>query len=105
MAIDYIVIAKEWRDKINGNSYFSARIENTVENKVYALPYQYGYGDQYKHEAIKRLQEEGEIVLNYRCVSDLPVKFIKIPNCKKRDTVAYGKFSIKDSYKNLKEVL
>ena len=105
MAIDYIVIAKEWRDKINGNSYFSARIENTVENKVYALAYQYGYGDQYKHEAIKRLQEEGEIVLNYRCVSDLPVKFIKIPNCKKRDTVAYGKFSIKDSYKNLKELL
>ena len=105
MAIDYIVIAKEWRDKINGNSYFSARIENTVENKVYALPYQYGYGDQHKHEAIKRLQEEGEIVLNYRCVSDLPVKFIKIPNCKKRDTVAYGKFSIKDSYKNLKELL
>ena len=105
MAIDYIVIAKEWRDKINGNSYFSARIENTVENKVYALTYQYGYGDQYKHEAIKRLQEEGEIVLNYRCVSDLPVKFIKIPNCKKRDTVAYGKFSIKDSYKNLKELL
>tara|TARA_A100001035_G_scaffold271745_1_gene260259 strand:+ start:3082 stop:3399 length:318 start_codon:yes stop_codon:yes gene_type:complete len=105
MAIDYIVIAKEWRDKINGNSYFSARIENTVENKVYALPYQYGYGDQYKHEAIKRLQEEGEIVLNYRCVSDLPIKFIKIPNCKKRDTVEYGKFSIKDSYKNLKELL
>ena len=105
MAIDYIVIAKEWRDKVNGNSYFSARIENTVENKVYALPYQYGYGDQYKHEAIKRLQEEGEIVLNYRCVSDLPIKFIKIPNCKKRDTVAYGKFSIKDSYKNLEELL
>jgi len=37
MAIDYIVIAKEWRDKINGNSYFSARIENTVENKVESI--------------------------------------------------------------------
>ena len=105
MAIDYIVIAKEWRDKVYGNSYFSARIENTVENKVYALPFQYGYGDQYRYEAVKKLQEEGEIVLNYRCLSDLPIKFIKIPNCKKRDTVAYGKFSIKDSYKNLKELL
>ena len=90
MAIDIIVTAKEWRDKTYGNSYFSAQIESTKDSKVYRLPYQYGYGDQYRYEAVKKLQEEGEIVLNYRFLSDLPIKFIKIPNCKKREVIEFG---------------
>lgn len=38
--------AKEWFDKANGNSYFSARIYiNDKEAAI--LPFQYGYGDHY----------------------------------------------------------
>ena len=52
--------AKEWFDKVNGNSYFSARVtinfgmktENTV-----IVPFQYGYGDAYCHESFKTLKE------------------------------------------------
>jgi len=36
----------EWRDKVNGNSYFSARAY--VDGELVAvLPFQYGYGDHY----------------------------------------------------------
>lgn len=91
MAIDIIVTAKEWRDKIYGNSYFSAQIESTKDSKVYRLPYQYGYGDQFKHEAIKFLRENN-LIFQGRvwAFSDLPIKFIKIPNCKKREVIEFG---------------
>ena len=55
----YIVIAKEWRDKVNGNSYFSAQIESTEDGSKTKLPFQYGYGDQYKYEAVRDLVKEG----------------------------------------------
>ena len=55
----YIVVAKEWRDKVNGNSYFSAQIESTEDGSKTKLPFQYGYGDQYKYEAVRELVKEG----------------------------------------------
>lgn len=48
---------REWFDKINGNSYFSARI--WVDGEVVGvLPFQYGYGSQYEYEAQKWLLRE-----------------------------------------------
>ena len=38
--------AKEWFDKANGNSYFSARIYADGEH-IATLPFQYGYGNHY----------------------------------------------------------
>lgn len=38
--------AREWFDRINGNSYFSATIQVDGE-LVASLPFQYGYGDHY----------------------------------------------------------
>ena len=52
--------AKEWFDKVNGNSYFSAVIfinlgmKNSLEIK---MPFQYGYGDHYIDMAKKELIE------------------------------------------------
>ena len=40
------ITAKEWFDKTNGNSYFSARIESDGE-LIAILPFQYGYGNHY----------------------------------------------------------
>lgn len=52
------VEGREWFDKINGNSYFSARVWVDGE-MVGVLPFQYGYGDQYQYEAQRWLIEEG----------------------------------------------
>lgn len=49
---------REWFDKVNGNSYFSARI--WVDGaQIAILPFQYGYGDQFQHEAQKKLLDLG----------------------------------------------
>ena len=50
--------AREWFDKVNGNSYFSARIW-VDGGQVAILPFQYGYGDQFIYEAQKKLLELG----------------------------------------------
>jgi hypothetical protein len=49
---------REWFDKVNGNSYFSARIW-VNGGQVAILPFQYGYGDQFIYEAQKKLTELG----------------------------------------------
>lgn len=56
------IAAKEWFDKINGNSYFAAQIiiNYQLENETYTyLPFQYGYGGQYEQEAISTLKDLG----------------------------------------------
>ena len=52
------VEGREWFDKVNGNSYFSARIW-VDGGQVAILPFQYGYGDQFLYEAQKKLLELG----------------------------------------------
>ena len=49
---------REWFDKVNGNSYFSARLW-VDGGQVAILPFQYGYGDQFLYEAQKKLLELG----------------------------------------------
>jgi hypothetical protein len=51
---------REWFDKVNGNSYFSARIF-VDGGQVAILPFQYGYGDQFLYESQKKLLELGYI--------------------------------------------
>ena len=59
------VEGREWFDKANGNSYFSARIW-VNGGQVAILPFQYGYGDQYLYEAQRKLTELGYIVEDNR---------------------------------------
>ena len=55
------ISAKEWFDKVNGNSYFSV-----VATINYGLPdvsylkghFQYGYGDKYRCEALRLIREQ-----------------------------------------------
>ena len=54
---------REWFDKINGNSYFSARIW-VDGGQVAILPFQYGYGSQFEYEAQKKLLELGYLPQN-----------------------------------------
>ena len=50
--------AKEWFDRVNGNSYFSALVTvdyGTKNEKRIVLPFQYGYGTQYESVALNAL--------------------------------------------------
>tara|TARA_R100000231_G_scaffold9065_1_gene11625 strand:+ start:366 stop:683 length:318 start_codon:yes stop_codon:yes gene_type:complete len=52
--------AKEWRDKINGNSYFSSRVTLNYgmnNQEIIKVPFQYGYGDQYLYESLREVQK------------------------------------------------
>ena len=54
--------AKEWFDRVNGNSYFSATVTVNYklddERTIY-LPFQYGYGSHYVDQAARALDEAG----------------------------------------------
>ena len=78
----YICIAKEWFDKVNGNSYWSARVENIEEDITYVFPFQYGYGDQSLQEVMK--------ALNLSHYEHEKVRYIKKENCLKKDVVLHG---------------
>jgi hypothetical protein len=56
--------AKEYFDKVNGNSYFSAIITLNFglnDQKNINIPFQYGYGTFYEYAALQKLQSENFI--------------------------------------------
>ena len=60
--------SKEWRDKINGNSYFSGLVIidfGMKSEEVFLMPYQYGYGSQYEQEAKAILTYANKISTQY----------------------------------------
>lgn len=62
------VTIKEWFDKVNGNTYFSARgllCEEGKEDVTFELPFQYGYGSHSEFEMGRLLAKHfGEEELN-----------------------------------------
>lgn len=92
------VSAKEWFDKINGNSYFSGRIVlnyGMPDVETIKMPFQYGYGNQYEWEAVEVI---GGIIgqpitacLSLFCRDNAIIyRTTKEVNCLKRDVVAFG---------------
>jgi len=60
--------AKEWFDKINGNSYFSGTITLNYgmnNEETFLMPFQYGYGSSYECEAQKTLNQFNKISTNF----------------------------------------
>ena len=54
------VQAKEWFDKVNGNSYFAGLVTvnyGMEDVKEFIMPFQYGYGNQYEQEGLKLVKE------------------------------------------------
>lgn len=66
------VIGREWFDKINGNSYCSARVYVNDELAV-TVPFQYGYDNAYVQYAAEALHEAGIIVLERNSFGGLGV--------------------------------
>jgi len=89
------VNAKEWFDRINGNSYFSGTVTvnfGMKDEKEFIMPAQYGYGDQYLYEARARLIEHnmlsmpyGSSLSKYCRENDLILRANKQEGCLKRE--------------------
>ena len=95
------VNAREWFDKINGNSYFSAQVSvnfGMKNAKVFYLPFQYGYGDHYRNMAFEQLQrirfitdiEKNESYWRYCDRKKIILRLNKNENCLKRDVITWG---------------
>lgn len=90
------VIAKTWRDRTYGNTYFAAKVYIDGEFVV-ALPFQYGYGDQYLDNVQSVLEKMGIIRETWRslrhAVEDTGAIFSahKHENCLKREVKAWGR--------------
>lgn len=93
--------AKEWFDRINGNSYFSAQATinfGMPDEKTVYIPFQYGYGDQYLSTAAHQLQTAGllpqdEIIYGFTrwCrENDIELRYSKQDKCLQRDVKAFG---------------
>ncbi len=97
-AID--IIALEWFDKVNGNSYFAATVTTNFgqpDQKDYKLPFQYGYGEHYIDMAKQLLMSEGvisiekrsngtsEALWSYCRENNIILRTTKHENCKKAE--------------------
>lgn len=90
--------AKEWCDKVNGNSYCSVRV--TIDygmntEKVLKVPFTYGYDNYYEQAAFELLQERGLIHETEHHMWMLRNRGIIVRssiqrNCLKRDVMAWG---------------
>lgn len=88
--------AKEWFDKVNGNSYFSARATINYgmqdEQTVY-IPFEYGYGSFYEQKTKEVLVEMGliENVSFYDLrESGVIIRSYKESKCKKSEVKQFG---------------
>ena len=62
------VQAYEWFDKVNGNSYFAGIVTVNFgmnDEQQIIMPFQYGYGSAYEHEAKAVLTANNFISPNY----------------------------------------
>lgn len=93
--------AKEWFDKVNGNSYWSAQATinfGMPDSKTIYVPFQYGYGDHYASATIEQLQKDGILPDNETIYSPsrwcrengIIYRSQKQENCRQRDVKAWG---------------
>lgn len=57
----FVVIGGKWFDKVNGNTYNSAKIIDTETGKKYYTRFTYGYGNAYLWEAEEYIKTELKI--------------------------------------------
>lgn len=87
--------AKEWFDKVNGNSYFAGSVTinyGQPDAEKINMPFQYGYGDSYQYAAMTLLKEKGYTEAKYmHDLRDLNiiVRYNIQRGCKKRELMQY----------------
>jgi len=94
------ITVKEWFDKVNGNSYFSAQatINYGMKNAVTLyFPYEYGYGNHGENQVWNTIKKSFKIndirpfPFSYCEENKIIYRYNKIENCKKAEIIAYGK--------------
>lgn len=92
---------KEWFDKVNGNSYWSAQVTinfGMEDEKTVYVPFQYGYGRTFEYEAMRQLQMDGilsndEAILTpsrFCAENNITLRSSIKTGCKKADVKAWG---------------
>ena len=89
--IKYVIHAKKWFDKVNGNTYHSVRVLDTVSQLQLKVPFQYGYGEHYRTTAQQEMIKQGWIKEEFKHTDFLNLHYICEEDCKKRDVIAWGK--------------
>ena len=94
------LLAKEWFDKVNGKSYFSAQLTlncGKYNQETHKICWQYGYGDSYREAGRQLLIKLGHIdssdkraLWQWAEDNDIILRTHKIENCKKEDMIAFG---------------
>jgi hypothetical protein len=89
----------EWFDKINGNSYFAGTVTVNYGMKTeqtFKMPFQYGYGDQFRYEAWNVLKKNKVIKMPENtsmweyCQSNKIIERYNIQkNCLKKELMYY----------------
>ena len=85
---EYIVEIRIWFDKVNGNSYFSARIYDLRMNLLKVVPFQYGYGSHPRDVCVAHIQAMNK-VHQHKFEISRKTYFNEMKSLK-RDCVAFG---------------
>ena len=88
--IKYVIHAKKWRDKINGNTYHAVNVLNTQNNLMIASPFTYGYGDQFLQTASEAMIKQGWIKERLKGIDLQQIHIIVEDDCKKKDVINHG---------------
>tara|TARA_R100001463_G_scaffold116041_1_gene171303 strand:- start:292 stop:570 length:279 start_codon:yes stop_codon:yes gene_type:complete len=88
--IKYVIHAKKWFDKVNGNTYHSARVLDTEQHLQLAVPFQYGYGDHFLTTTQQEMIKQKWIQKEFKGTDYQNIHFVIEENCKKKDVLAWG---------------
>jgi len=88
--IKYIIHVKKWRDKVNGNTYHSARVLDTQRQLQLAVPFQYGYGDHFLTTAQSEMIEQDWIKDDFKSTDWQNIHIVVEDDCKKKDVEKWG---------------
>ena len=67
--IKFVVTAKRWFDKVNGNTYHSVRCVRNKDNALIVGPMQYGYDDHYRQTALELMYKAGWLKDSVICLT------------------------------------
>jgi hypothetical protein len=86
--IKYIAHSKKWRDKPNGNTYFSVQITDIKTGEVSKVEFQYGGGDHFKSTSLNELCKKDK-ASKFSLYHDY-IYWIDEKNCNKKDVLNWG---------------
>lgn len=94
--------AKEWFDKVNGNSYFSAQVTINFglgDQKIINIPFQYGYGNMYLQLTRDQLQIEDYLppetipnITSFCRENNIILRYDKKEKCTKAEVKAFTNY-------------